>query len=58
MEHFGTGMLFQNRLTVLLAAKTYGGVFYDKLTPSIALGHVIPNGTYHFPRAIEGVNLS
>jgi hypothetical protein len=20
--------------------------------------HVIPNGTYHFPRAIEGVNLS
>jgi hypothetical protein len=24
-----------NRPTVLLAAKTYGSVFYDKLTPSI-----------------------
>ena len=24
--------------TVLLAAKTYGSVFYDKLTPSIARG--------------------
>ena len=27
-----------NRPKVLLAAKTYGSVFYDKLTPSIARG--------------------
>jgi hypothetical protein len=27
--------LSNNRPTVLLAAKTYGSVFYDKLTPSI-----------------------
>jgi hypothetical protein len=35
-------MLSWNRPTVLLAPKTYGSVFYDKLTPSIAQEMVGP----------------
>jgi hypothetical protein len=34
---------FSNRLKVLLAAKTHGSVFYDKLTPSIAR----PSDSHH-----------
>ena len=32
------GRIFLSGPTVLLAAKTYGSVFYDKLPPSIARG--------------------